>query len=253
MKQFLKSAIRPLRVAAGRFVVPAEPPTSMIIFKAAELTSTEQVEGDYLEFGVFRGSTMIQAFNTIRTSYLDRSADRTHIHSAAFRDNVRSSWDAMRFFAFDSFQGLPALSGVDLQTRDFSEGKYACSQERFLARIAENGVDLSRVVTVPGWFEQTCQEDTIRRHNMKAAAIVHIDCDLYESTRVVLQFITPLLVDGTVLIFDDWFAFRGNPGLGEQRAFHEWTPSVPHLTFTQFQKEGPWRNSFIVNVRPDGR
>lgn len=42
----------------------------------------------------------------------------------------------------------------------------------------------------------------------------------------------------------------GNRELGEQRAFREWAPTRPHLRFTEFQKEGPWRNSFIVNVRP---
>ncbi len=246
----LKSAIRPLRAAAGRFVVPVEPPTSTIIYKAAEIASSERIQGDYLEFGVFRGSTLIQAFHTIRRSYLDRAADRTSIHSAEFRQSVRGLWNGMRFFAFDSFRGLPPLTGADLDTRDFVEGKFACSAEDFLARAATHGVDLSKVVPVPGWFADTCREETIRLHAMRAAALVHIDCDLYESTRVVLQFIEPLLVDGTIIIFDDWYAFRGNPALGEQRAFHEWAPTQPHLTFTEFQKEGPWRNSFIVNVRP---
>jgi hypothetical protein len=249
VKRLIKAAIRPLRAAAGRFVIAAEPPTSTIIYKAAELTSTEQVEGDYLEFGVYRGSTMIQAHNAIRRSYLDRAADRTRIHSPRFRENVGRAWDAMRFFAFDSFQGLPALQGPDRQTADFAEGKFSCSEDQFLARVGANGVDLSKVIIVPGWFTDTCNAVTIERHQMRAAAIVHIDCDLYESTRVVLKFIEPLLVDGSVLIFDDWYAFRGNPGLGEQRAFREWTPTVPHLTFNEFQKEGPWRNSFIVNRR----
>ena len=246
----VKSAIRPLRVAAGRFVVPVEPPTSTIIYKAAEISSSEQISGDYLELGVYCGSTLIQAFHTIRQSYLDRAADRSGIHSPRFRQNVRELWEGMRFFAFDSFQGLPPLSGPDLETRDFAEGKFACSAEGFLARVGENGVDLSKVVTVPGWFADTCREETLRRHHMRAAALVHVDCDLYESTKVVLKFVEPLLVDGTVLIFDDWYAFRGNPALGEQRAFHEWAPTLPHLTFTEFQKEGPWRNSFIVNIRP---
>lgn len=245
----VKSLIRPLRVAAGRFAIPGEPPSSSIIYKAAELLSSEQVEGDYLEFGVYRGSTLIQAFQAIQRSYRDRSADRSGIHSAEFRRHVQRLWTDMRFFAFDSFEGLPAVTGPDLQTRDFAEGKFAARQQEFLERVGDNGVDLAKVVAVPGWFADTCNADTIRRHAMKAAAYVHIDCDLYESTKVVLKFVEPLLVDGTVLIFDDWYSFRGNPGLGEQRAFREWTPTCPHLTFTEFQKEGPWRNSFIVNAR----
>ena len=249
LTSWLKSVIRPLRVAAGRFVVATDSPTSTIIYKAAEILSSEQVQGDYLEFGVYRGSTLIQAFHTIRRSYLDRAADRTSLHSAEFRRSVRRLWEGMRFFAFDSFEGLPELTGPDRDTSDFAAGKFACSPEAFSERVSRHGVDLSKVVTVPGWFADTCCEETIRRHGMRAAAFVHIDCDLYESTRTVLKFIEPLLVDGTILIFDDWYSFKGNPALGEQRAFYEWAPTQAHLTFTEFQKEGPWRNSFIVNLR----
>jgi len=249
----LKDAVRPFRTALGRFIVPPEPPTSTIIYKAAEIVSSEHIEGDYLEFGVFRGNTMIQAYHTIRRSYLERAEDRTRIHSPAARTRVRELWERMRFFGFDSFRGLPPLTGVDVHTHDFEEGKFACSEDEFLARARSNDVDLSKVVTVPGWFEHTCTEETIRRHAMKAAAFVHIDCDLYESTKVVLTFIEPLLVDGTVIIFDDWYSYRGNPALGEQRAFAEWTATLPHLAFTEYQKEGPWRNSFIVNVPPTER
>ena len=31
--------------------------------------------------------------------------------------------------------------------------------------------------------------------------------DLYNSTKLVLEFITDLVQDGTILIFDDWFAY----------------------------------------------
>lgn len=82
---------------------------------------------------------------------------------------------------------------------------------------------------------------------MKAAAALHIDCDLYESTEVALSFVGPLLVDGTILIFDDWYCFKGNPDLGEQRAFKEWAEGQKKWRFTEYHKEGPWRNSFIAN------
>jgi len=45
----LKDAVRPFRTALGRFIVPPEPPTSTIIYKAAEIVSSEHIEGDYLE------------------------------------------------------------------------------------------------------------------------------------------------------------------------------------------------------------
>ena len=100
----------------------------------------------------------------------------------------------MRFFAFDSFQGLPELKGIDKETRDFDQGKYACSESKFRENLAKAGVPLDRVVTIAGWFDQTCTEETIKKYGMKKAAIIHIDCDLYASTRTVLSF--EAIVDG---------------------------------------------------------
>ncbi len=82
---------------------------------------------------------------------------------------------------------------------------------------------------------------------MKKASIIWVDCDLYRSAATVLDFVTPLLQDGTLIIFDDWYAYRGNPRLGEQRAFGEWTEGVKNFTFTDFHKEGTYRNSFIAS------
>ena len=36
--------------------------------------------------------------------------------------------------------------------------------------------------------------------------------------RLALNFITPTLHDGSVIIFDEWYQFHGNPNLGGQRA-----------------------------------
>ena len=57
----------------------------------------------------------------------------------------------------------------------------------------------------------------------------------------------PLLTDGTVVIFDDWYSFRGNPNLGEQRACKESVASNPGCTLTVYQREGPGEiaSSFI--------
>ncbi|MGH9328694.1 MAG: TylF/MycF/NovP-related O-methyltransferase [Terriglobia bacterium] len=242
LKAALKTALRPIRTAGGRFFIHT-PDT--IIWKAAQISVAELIEGDYLEFGVFRGHSFIQAFSTIRTVHRDWSMERTH--SPEHRARLQKVWNKMRFFAFDSFQGLPEPDGLDRHTSDFAKGHYAYAMDNFLNDLERSKVDLEKVVAVPGWFEDTCTEETIKKYNMKAASIVHIDCDLYESAKTVLRFIEPLLVDGTVLIFDDWYCFRGNPELGEQRAFREWTQGKPDWLFTEYQKEGATRNSFIAN------
>ena len=256
----VRSLLHPLRVAAGRFVITS-PDTdgpsvitgaanSSIIYKAAQITSAEQVAGDYLEFGVFRGTSFIEAFHTIKRVYEFRASDPDSIHTREYRAGVAQCWKDFRFFNFDSFQGLPVVKWVDTQSSDFTGGKFSCSLDSFLGNIGQHGVDMGRVVAVPGWFNDSCSKVTLAKYNMKAASIIHIDCDLYESARTVLKFISPLLVDGTVLIFDDWYCYRGNPNAGEQRAFREWTAQMGGWLFTEYQKEGPWRNSFITSRVP---
>jgi hypothetical protein len=215
----LRSLLRPLRILAGKFVIlPLGSTETPIFLKAASMTSADQVEGDYLEFGVYGGNSFIRAYQIIKHAYETRYTDVEGIHSPEYRTRVKQLWGKMRFFAFDSLQNVRSRS-----------------------------VDTEKVIAIPGWFADTCTAETIRKLGMKSASIIHIDCDLYESAKVVLKFIEPLLVDGTVLVFDDWYCFRGNPNLGEQRAFREWSRSLKGWVFTEYQKEGPIRNSFIAS------
>jgi O-methyltransferase len=136
---------------------------------------------------------------------------------------------------------------VDKQTNDFAAGQHAATEAEFRTNIAKAGVDLRKVVTVPGWFQDTCRQKVFARHRLTKAAVVWIDCDLYESAKAVLAGITPLLRNGTVLIFDDWHAFRSSPNHGEQRALREWQELHPEFSLSFFHKEGAWRSSFIVS------
>ena len=264
--QFMKRLLYPIRKAAARFVdvhgvdtlglvakvdaqitILAKLPSEAIIYKAACILAAEKVEGDYLEFGVFSGRSFIQAYHVLKTEYELQCIVGPGKTEKDARE-IRQAWEVMRFFAFDSFQGLPDLDGIDTQGADFTAGKYAYSEQDFCANLTAAGVPLERVTTVPGWFEDTCIPETIKRLGLQKAAVVHIDGDLYSSAKTALTFVTPLLQDGTVIIFDDWYSFRGNPKRGEQRAFADWQDSLPQWTFTQFQKEGSSRNSFIANL-----
>jgi O-methyltransferase len=244
MKQMLKRMLYPARKIAARFVDVAVDDT--ILNKVSNFIAAEKIEGDYIEFGVYAGYSFINAYHILHDVFGEHQklfAWRTERDAV----EIKNVWEKMRFFAFDSFQGLPALDRVDRKGRDFAEGKYACTEDAFRENLYKAGVPLNRVVTVAGWFENTCTEETRRAHEMKKAAIVHVDCDLYASAKTALDFVKPLLVDGTIIIFDDWYTFRGNPNLGEQRAFHEWKATMKDWTFTEYQKEGPYRNSFIAS------
>ncbi|MCL2398863.1 MAG: TylF/MycF family methyltransferase [Defluviitaleaceae bacterium] len=190
--------------------------------------------GDYYEFGVWQGNSFAQAFHMI--SKADQLAfDIWKIEKPQFH-----------MFAFDSFEGLPNIEGVDIGG-PFSKGDYSCSLENFNKNIKEWGVDLKRVVCTKGWYSETLNLETKNSLKLTKARIIHIDCDLYDSTKTVLEFCTNLIQDGTVIVFDDWFQFRGHPFKGEQLAFSEWQENNPKFIATEYMREFPWKNSFIIN------
>ena len=232
---------------------PAPPATGgTLIEKAAKFVACEMIEGDYLEFGVYRGGSFIAAYRALETAFARRIAQETGgADETASRTRRRALWDAQRFFAFDSFQGLPPLTQDDRSSDDFAAGQYACSLEEFRRLVVASGVPEARLRTVPGWFDETCTAATRDEHELRKAAIVWIDADLYSSTRTALDFVTDLLQDGTVLIFDDWFSYRGSPYEGEQRAFREWSERIAdRWTVQEYQRESWKRMSFIVSRRP---
>ena len=243
LKKRLKSLLYPLRKGIARFILDE---TDTIFYKSGSLIASDKIKGDYLEFGVYSGASFSSAFNTVKNAF-ESLWNPSEWNTEKDCLERRKIWAEMRFFAFDSFQGLPKPTGIDSLSNDFTEGKYSNSEDNFKNYIASMGVPLDRVKIISGWFNEILNDKTIKKYDLKHASIIHIDSDLYESAKAVLNFIKPLLVDGTVIIFDDWYHFKGNPDLGEQKAFKDWLDANPEWIATQYQKEGPWRNSFILN------
>lgn len=245
IKNRLKRMLYPLRKKLGNFSVNER---ETIFSKAGSFIAGNKVEGDYLEFGVYSGQSFSLAYRLIKNSFIE-SFSPSIWNSEEDCKERKELWNKMRFIAFDSFQGLPAPKGLDKLSSDFTEGKYANTRNNFMKNITASGVPIEKVKIIPGWFKDSLNQETIRKEGLKNAAIIHIDSDLYESAVLILEFIKPILVDGTIIIFDDWFMFRGNPALGEQKAFYEWLESNREWTAAQYHKEGVWRNSFILNKR----
>ncbi len=222
-----------------------------IFCKAARFVACEQVEGDYLEFGVYQGSSFIQSYTWLQQQFINRSRLDTGGESKEeLSDSRLNIWNKMRFIAFDSFEGLPQLSEEDQKSVDFKKGQYSFSEPNFLKKVNAAGVPLERTVTVKGFFKDTCTPKTRSELNIQKAAIIWFDADLYSSTIVALTFITPLLQDGTILIFDDWFSYRGHPEKGVQKAFYEWAPKVEsNFRLIEYQKDTWKRMSFIASKK----
>lgn len=242
----IRRVLRPFQLAARRFVMlPGEGSYTGehgCLYTAASFVAWNQIEGDYLEFGVYQGNSFATAYRAVH--------DQRRLHSSFVEKSPeykRETQAPPRFFAFDSFAGLP--KGLGARHADYAPGAYACSQDEFTRNITALGVDLKDVVIVPGFYDKTLNSQTKEQHGLRRAAMVMIDCDLYESTVPVLEFLTDLVDQGTILIFHDWFRFRGSPKCGEQRACREWQERNPHLELVEYWREGPQAVSFLANLR----
>lgn len=172
-----------------------------------------QVEGDYLEFGVYMGNTL------------------SHAH-----EWMAPNFPSMKFIAFDSFEGLPKPNGIDVKdgySSHFFEKQFACAQDDFEKNLRKKGVDFSKVRIIKGWFDKSLTPENASKHDVNKVAVAWIDCDLYESTVPVLKFITPRISVGSVIIFDDWRCYRNHPDFGEQRACREWLESNPSIKLAE--------------------
>jgi hypothetical protein len=107
---------------------------------------------------------------------------------------------------FDSFEGLPEAWG------GFSLGRRAFDVKGRLPRVPAN-VRLHR-----GWFDQSLPQWLTA--NPGAVAFVHIDCDLYSSTKTIFDLLADRFVPGTVIVFDEYFNYP-NWENHEFKAFQE--------------------------------
>jgi hypothetical protein len=105
-----------------------------------------------------------------------------------------------KLYGFDSFCGLPE------PWADYQIGHFACDQPS----VASN------VELVVGLFAETLPQ--FLASHAGHVALVHIDCDLYSSTRTVLELLTPRIVPGTFIALDEYYIVTEH----EQRAFHDW-------------------------------
>ncbi len=106
-------------------------------------------------------------------------------------------------FGFDSFEGLP-----EQWRPGFPAGTFAQNPPN----VPENAN------LVRGWFNQSLPE--FSHTHPDDIAFLHIDCDLYSSTRTIFEILGPRIKPGAIIVFDEYWNYPGWR-LHEFKAFHE--------------------------------
>lgn len=165
------------------------------------------IPGDFVECGVYAGASSALMARAILDYDTEKYPERP---------------SSRRVHLFDSFEGMPTVD----PTRDpelygsYGEkckGSAKCSLPQVQAKMHEWGVPAELLVYHPGWFQQTipialamreftaqvAERDSVQQM-LKAIAVLRIDCDSYESTKLVMKHLYPLVARGGWVIGDDY-------------------------------------------------
>jgi O-methyltransferase len=207
-------------------------------FSEAGRSRQRWLSRDYLQFAMEQRERIFIA--TSRFAHINRPICGYYFEFGCHGANtMRMAWKHTRhlhdwtFVGFDSFEGLPEIAAIDRQTI-WRKGRLATSEEHFVRLVTSAGMPRERLKTVKGFYDESLTEELKARLLPAKAAMIYIDCDLYQSTVPVLRFIKDFLQPGTVIVFDDWYCFNGDPMLGEQRAWREFREANQELRFTEF-------------------
>lgn len=108
---------------------------------------------------------------------------------------------------FDSFEGLP-----ETWYGPFQKGKFSIDT---LPKVNSN------VTLHKGWFDESIDKFLKDYTDSQSRiAFLHIDCDLYSSTKTVFEKLEALMTNGTIVVFDEYFNYPGWRN-GEFKAFQE--------------------------------
>jgi len=139
--------------------------------------------GDIAQFGVWNGGSAALLASAVRPP--------------------RTVW------LFDSFQGLPApgpQDGAKAHDKYSRVGRGWCEGSEEMVREVFAAIRWPKRLLhiTPGWLE-----DTLPTAKIGPLAVLHIDVDFYEATKLVLMRFADSVVKGGIIIVDDYGHWEG--------------------------------------------
>lgn len=164
-----------------------------------DLVLDAHIPGTFVECGVARGAQI-----------------------AAMQERLLARGHLRPVYGFDSFEGIPLASVEDDQQpgipgpkpflpytdkRELLKSSGITSHSREEVQALFNHWfpgKWSNIVFVKGWFQETLPTYSFQLKRLGGIALLRLDGDLYESTKVSLEQLAPFVNPGGILIIDDW-------------------------------------------------
>jgi len=172
------------------------------IKKVHYLCSIEDTEGDYLEFGVFTGSSFCHSMRCFNNSKRLSSSNKSET----------------RFIGFDSFEGFGEVFEDD-EHSFYTDENFTTSYDEVVKRVnrVSKGLDYK---LIKGFFIDTLK-DGPESYEISKSLIIFIDSDTYSSAKEALTFCADTIQKGTFIILDDYYSYKGSRNKGVAKAFNE--------------------------------
>ena len=171
------------------------------IKKIHSLSTIEDMDGDYLEFGIFTGSSFCHSIRCFKAS-----------------QKKNPDMKPMSFYGFDSFKGFGPIDEEDKHPffTDVNFDTDKATVERRVRKVAGN----IPFYIIPGFFDDSLKNNP-ENLGLRKARVIFVDSDTYKSAKAALDFCAPIVQVGTFIALDDSFHYRGREDRGVRRAFCE--------------------------------
>ena len=141
----------------------------------------EQVPGDFVECGVYRGGS-----------------------AGVLGYEVRHSQFQRKLWLYDSFAGMPEAMEKDDDYSKTLKGSYVGSEKQTQRILHRLKVPEEQYAIVVGLFEQT-----FPKAEKPKIALLHIDCDFYNPVKLSFETFYELVEPGGYVVLNDYGSFQG--------------------------------------------
>lgn len=155
------------------------------LYDLAALVEMGKIGGDFVECGVCKGGSA------------------GIISKVILKDRGRRAW------LFDSWEGLPEAKTIDVTSTGTAgeKGMYSASENSVKELLFERlRLNPERVHLSKGWFSKTIPS---HKNKIEKISLLHLDSDLYESTKFCLEELYSLVVKGGFVVIDDYGSWLG--------------------------------------------
>jgi O-methyltransferase len=165
------------------------------LIRAVQYLVKNNIKGDIIECGVWKGGSILTVLETL----------------------LSCKETSRRIYLCDTFEGMPPPSDLDKSYDGISANKQLKELDKLTSNvwaystIEEVKNNISKVLYPADKisFIKGKVENTLQQLSVDQIALLRLDTDWYESTRVELELLYPKLVVGGVMIIDDYGHWQG--------------------------------------------